>query len=201
MTGKGVLKPLAVDWRQILSASDNERQIMKNRPLIFAGLLIAALTAGCKKTNPADETPPPGDNKSTSASITQQLQNAREMATNVMESMKQSVQSAADYTFDKKDAFTAKAGSDLDALDQNIKELGDKAATGADSVKADAQAKLQDLRDKRVALQQKMDEVKNATATNWNEAKAGFQQSYDDVKASVKAVWQWLNDKLGMSSQ
>ncbi|HSY16717.1 MAG TPA: hypothetical protein VK815_00215 [Candidatus Acidoferrales bacterium] len=182
---------------------------MKSRSLIFAALLVAALTAGCKKTNPADATPPSGDNNST---ITQQLQNAREMATNVwlktretttnvLESVKESVQSAADYTFDKKDAFTAKASSDLDSLDQNIKELGDKAATGADSVKADAQVKLQDLRDKRVVLQQKLDDVKNATAINWNEAKAGFQQSYDDMKTSVKAAWQWLNDKLGISSQ
>ena len=184
---------------------------MKSRSLIFAALLVAALTAGCKKTNPADETPPPGDNNSTST-ITQQLQNAKEMATNawlktketttnVLESVKESVQSAADYTFDKKDAFTAKASSDLDALDQNIKELGDKAATGADSIKADAQAKLQDLRDKRGVLQQKLDDVKNAPATNWNEAKASFQQSYDDMKTSVKAAWQWLNDKLGLSSQ
>jgi hypothetical protein len=212
ITGKGISKPFAVNWRQILSTTNNnERLIMKNRPLIFAGLLIAAVTAGCKKTNPADETPSPGDNNSTST-ITQQLQNAKEMATdvwlktketttNALESMKESVQSAADYTFDKKDAFTAKASSDLAALDQNIKELGDKAATGADSIKADAQAKLQDLRDKRGVLQQKLDDVKNAPATNWNEAKASFRQSYDETKASVKAAWQWLNDKLGTSSQ
>jgi len=190
---------------------NDERQFMKNRSLIFAALLIAALTAGCKKTNPAGEMPPPGDSNSTSTSITQQLQNVREMATNVwlktketttnaLENMKESVQSAADYTFDKKNAFTAKASSDLDALDQNIKELGDKAATGTDSIKADAQVRLQELRDKRMALQQKLDDVKNATATNWNEAKANFQQSYDDMKASVKAAWQWLNDKLGLSS-
>jgi len=122
------------------------------------------------------------------------------MFSNALENMKESVQSAADYTFDKKNAFTAKASSDLDALDQNIKELGDKAATGTDSIKADAQVRLQELRDKRMALQQKLDDVKNATATNWNEAKANFQQSYDDMKASVKAAWQWLNDKLGLSS-
>jgi hypothetical protein len=183
---------------------------MKNRSLIFAALFIATLISiGCKKTNPSDESQPVTTTNLASTSVTQQLQNAKEMATNawrqtkeattnVLESMKGSVQAAADYTFDKKDAFTAKASSDLDALDQNMKELGDKAATGTDSVKADAQTKLQELRDKRAALQQKMDDVKNATAANWNDAKAGFQQAYDDTKSSVKAAWQWLNDKLGM---
>jgi phosphopentomutase len=193
----------------IFSANHDERQTMKNRIFIFAALCMAtAVMVGCKKSNPMEETPPPVDTNTIASSVTQQLQNAKDMATNAWlktketttnawENMKQSVQSAVDYTFDKKDAFAAKASADLDALDQNIKDLGDKAATGTDSVKADAQVKLQELRDKRTALQQKMDEVKNATAANWDEAKAGFQQSYDDMKAATKSAWEWLKDKLG----
>ena len=42
-----------------------------------------------------------------------------------------------------------------------------------------------------------MNDLKNATAANWDEAKAAFQQSYDDMKTGVKNAWQWLNDKLG----
>ena len=186
---------------------------MKSKPSFLAALSIATLLmgVGCNKTTPSDESQPVDSTNLASTPATQQLQNAKEMATNawfktketatnVYENMKESVQSAVDYTYDKKDAFTAKASSDLDALDQNIKELGDKAATGTDSVKADAQVKLQELHDKQTALGQKLDDVKNATAENWNETKAAFRQSYDDTKASVKAVWQWLNDKLGMSS-
>jgi hypothetical protein len=185
---------------------------MKNKPLIFAALCIATLPiVGCNKSNPNDGTAPDADTNSVAMSTTQQLQNVTEMATNAWlktkeaatnayETTKESVQSAVDYTYDQKDAFTAKASADLDALDQKIKELGDKVATGTDSVKADAQVKLQDLRDKRAVLQQKMDDVKNSTAANWNDVKAGFQQSYDDTKSAVKAAWQWLNDKLGSSS-
>ena len=109
---------------------------------------------------------------------------------------KESLQSAMDYTYDKKDAFVAGASADLDALDQKIKELSDKAATASDSIKNEAQTKLQDLRDKRAELGKKLDDVKNASQANWNELKTGFQTAYDDVKTSLQQAWQWLNDKL-----
>ena len=180
---------------------------MKTQLLITA-LAVATLAVGCKKSNPADESSPAGDTNSSSLSVTQQLQNAREAFTNAWQktkettsnalaNAKEAVQSAVDYTFDKKDAFAAKANADLESLDQNIKELSDKAANASDSIKADAQIKLQELREKRAALGKKMDDVKNATEANWNDAKTAFVQSYDDVKASFKAAWQWLTDKMG----
>jgi len=189
---------------------------MKSKPLILAALAIATLATGCKQSNPADENPAPGDTNS--LSVTQQLQNVKEVATNAWQKakdtttnawsnvkegttnawadIKDSMQSTKDYTYDKKDAFVAGASADLDALDQKIKELSDKAATASDSIKADAQTKLQDLHDKRADLDKKLDAVKNATEADWNDAKTAFQNSYDDVKNSLKQAWQWLNDKL-----
>ncbi len=189
---------------------------MKTKPLILATLAITALAAGCKQSTPAPENPPASDTNS--LSVTQRVQNAREVATNAWQNVKDtttnawsnlkegttnawvdikdSLETTKDYAYDKKDAFVAGASADLDALDQKIKELSDKAATAGDSVKADAQAKLQELRDKRAVLGQKLDAVKNATEADWNDAKTAFQNSYDDVKNSLKQAWQWLNDKL-----
>jgi hypothetical protein len=189
---------------------------MKNKPLILAALAFGILAAGCKQSNPAAENSTASDTNS--MTVTQQLQNAKEAVTNAWQEtkdattnawanmkegtsnawadIKDSAQSTKDYTYDKKDAFVASASSDLDALDQKIKELSDKAATASDSVKADAQTKLQDLRDKRAALDKKLDDVKNATEADWNDTKTAFQNSYDDVKNSLKQAWQWLHDKL-----
>jgi hypothetical protein len=189
---------------------------MKNKPLTLAALVIAASVSGCKQSNPAAENSTASDTNS--LSVTQQLQNAKEVATNAWQEtkdatsnawsnvkegtsnawadIKDSAQTTKDYTYDKKDAFVASASADLDALDQKIKELSDKAATASDSVKADAQTKLQDLRDKRAVLDKKLDDVKNATEADWNDTKIAFQNSYDDVKNSLKQAWQWLHDKL-----
>ena len=189
---------------------------MKSKPLILAAFVIATLATGCKQSNSADENPPASDTNS--LSVTQQLENAKEIATNAWQNVKDtttnawsnlkegttnawadikdSMQATKDYTYDQKDAFVAGANADLDALDQKIKALSDKAATASDSVKADAQVKLQELRDKRAVLNQKLDAVKNATEADWNDTKTAFQNSYDDVKNSLKQAWQWLNDKL-----
>jgi len=184
--------------------------------LILAALAIATCIVGCKQSNPADEDSTASDTNS--LSVTQQLQNAKEVVTNAWQKtkdatsnawsnvnqgttnawadIKDSMQATKDYTYDKKDAFMASASADLDALDQKIKELSDKAATANDSVKADAQTKIQGLRDKRAALDKKLDGVKNATEADWNDTKTAFQNSYDDVKNSLKQAWQWLHDKL-----
>ena len=179
---------------------------MKNAPLILAALAIATLLpVGCKPSNSGAESPTTGDTHSMSVSnawektkevTTNALAGMKEGTTNAWANVKDSMQSAADYTYDKKDAFVAAAGEELNALDQKTKELSDKAASASDSIKADAQIKLQELRDKRAALDKKLDAVKNATEANWNEVKAGFQTAYDDTKDSLKQAWQWLTDKL-----
>ena len=179
---------------------------MKTTRLFIPVLALAALAAGCNQSNPTTEgSTADGTNVS---SVNQKLEKATEIATNawqqtkeaasnVLARAKDSVQTAADYAFDKKEAFVAQAGTELDSLDQKIKELSDKAATASDSVKADAQAKIQSLSDQRAALNQKLAALQNATAANWNEAKADFKKAYDEAKSSCQQAWEWLTKKLG----
>ena len=174
-----------------------KRQIMKNKPLILGTIAVAMLvSAGCKKNDMSDGYPTTSDTNSVSENAKEMATNAWqktiEVTTNAWANIKESLQSATDYTYNKKDAFVAGASADVDAVDQNIKELSDKAAIAGDSVKASAQAKLQDLNAKRAVLGQKLDDVKNSTEANWNDVKAGFKSSYDDMKDSLKQAWQSL---------
>jgi predicted nucleic acid-binding Zn-ribbon protein len=183
---------------------------MKNKSLILTALTIAALATGCKPSNPADENTATSDTNSLSTtnspSATNAWQQTKEATTNAWSDIKQgttnawadvkdSLESTKDYTYDKKDAFVASASADLTTLDQKIQALSDKAANASDSVKADAQAKLQDLRNQRAILDQKLDAVKNSTEANWDSVKADFQNSYASVKSSLKQAWQWLKDQ------
>jgi hypothetical protein len=201
------------------SISKIERQIMKKKSLLLAVLSIATLTANCQPSAPSSESgTAAGDTNATSLSVKQQWQTVKSDITNTWQDVKRtttqtlaavktsttqawtnvknSMQSATDYTYDKKDEFVASAQTDLDVLDQKIKKFSDKAANATDSTKADAQAKLQNLRSKRAVLDKKLDNVKNATETGWDDAKTAFKNSYDDTKNSLKQAWQWLNDKL-----
>ncbi len=67
------------------------------------------------------------------------------------------------------------------AADPN-KAAADANNAGADPNKADLQTKLEELRAKRAALGQKLDDVKNATEANWDEAKTAFHNAYEEVR-------------------
>ena len=169
---------------------------MKNQSLFLSALAIAILVStGCNKSDMSDgyttaETNSISGNAKDMA--TNAWQKTKDVTTNAWANVKESLQSAGDYTYDKKEAFLAGASADVDAMDQKIKDLSDKAANTTDSVKASVQAKLQDLNAKRAVLGQKLDDVKNSTAANWNDVKTGFKSSYDDAKDSLKQTWQSL---------
>ncbi len=186
---------------------------MKRKPLFSTALVLATLVTGCDKSNTADQTSSTGDTNS--PSVTQNVKdaatntwedvkdtstnawsNVKEGATNAWAGFKDSMQATKDYAYDNKDAFVAGASADLNTLDQKINEMADKSATASDSVKADAETRIQELRDERNSLGKKLDGVKNATEADWNDSKAGFQKSYGNVKDSLKQDWQWLHDKL-----
>jgi hypothetical protein len=180
---------------------------MKKTQWFIAILAIAALAIGCNKASTAPESNPAGDTNPNPVSVTQQLENAREAATNAWQKTKEtttnawdnleeSLQSAMDDSYDKKADFVALARTNLDSIDEKIKALSDKAATAGDSVKTDAQTKIQSLRDQRAALNQKLDALSNATEANWNDVKSDFQQACNQVKTSCKETWQWLAGQL-----
>jgi hypothetical protein len=195
-----------------------ERQIMRKKSLLWAALSIAALTTNCQLSAQSIQSGATADGTNApSPSVKQQWQKVKSDITNTWQEVKQtttqalaavktsttqawasvknSMQSATDYTYDKKNEFVASAQTDLNALDQKIKNFSDKAANTTGSTKADAQAKLQNLREKRAVLNKKLDDVKKATAAGWDDAKTAFKNSYDDTKNSLNEAWQWLKLK------
>ena len=65
---------------------------MKSKLLILAALAIATLATGCKPSNPADENSTASDTNS--LSVTQQLENAKEVATNAWQNVKDTTTNA-----------------------------------------------------------------------------------------------------------
>jgi len=184
---------------------------MPNKIIILGALAGVALVAGCnRKANPAGGNATAGTNDSlqaAKAAATNAWQKTEAAATNAWTAthaklaeawagVQDTLGAVTDYTYEKKDDFVGKAGADLNALDAKIKELSDKIANANAAVKAEAQTKLQSLRDQRAGLAGKLEAAKDATAANWDEAKTAFRSAYDGMKASLKDAWQWLADRV-----
>jgi len=99
------------------------------------------------------------------------------------------------YPYDKKDVFNDDANSDLAEVDNDLKQISEKAAVAGDPVKADAQLKIKKLADERAALAKKLDTLKSAKESNWNDLKSDYQKSEDELKADLKQTWQWVLQK------
>jgi hypothetical protein len=102
------------------------------------------------------------------------------------------------YAYDKREVFLADASNDLVALNRKINELSDQAATAAEAFKTNAQPKLQELRNQRVALVKQWDALNDATETNWSGAKSNYMKSYDAAAISCQQAWQWLTNNVGL---
>jgi hypothetical protein len=101
------------------------------------------------------------------------------------------------YVYQQKDKFVAHASAELSDLDQKIKQFSDKAAGAGSAANAEAQQKLQTIRDQRGSLEEKFNEAKTATENQWNKAQPEFQKAYDQTKESMKEAWDWLKEKTG----
>jgi hypothetical protein len=171
--------------------------IMNTKTRIYAVIVFAGLLAGCKPVNPPVDSPPAKDTNVASAStfspmVGNDATGAGAASNQSLTGVRSSLQAAADYTYDQKDAFLTKAGADLAVLDQKIQALSDKAANADDAIKAGVKSKLQNLRDQRAELEQKLAKVKAATAADWAAAKADFQNTWGDVKAAFQDAWHAL---------
>jgi F0F1-type ATP synthase membrane subunit b/b' len=94
---------------------------------------------------------------------------------------------------DMRDEFVAGADKTLKTLDQEIADLGQKAAGYKDDAKANADKLMDDLHAKRAVAGQKLEELKKAAADAWSDTKTSvsaalhdLQEGFDNAKAKFQ---------------
>jgi len=87
-----------------------------------------------------------------------------------------------DYAYAQKTEFVATMQRQLDEINRDLDQLAAKIEKTSDAVKADAEPKLQALRDQAAKLRKHLDVAKNATESTWDDVKAGFTKGYSELK-------------------
>ena len=146
---------------------------MKHKTLLLTFLSAAAFAVGCNK----EET------------TSQQLDKVQGKTEAAAQDMK-------DYTYAQKAEFVEKMQSQLAELNRDLDQLAAKIEKSSAAVKAEAQPKLQALRDQITQLNKQPDEVKNATESTWDSVKGGFKKAYEASKAGFQQARQWVSDKI-----
>jgi len=105
-------------------------------------------------------------------------------------------QEIKDYSYAQKAEYSAKMEADLAEINRDLDTLQMKIDNANEAVKAEAQPKLQALRQKAAELSKHLDGVKNSTESTWEDVKAGTKKAYGELKEGFTQARQWLSEKI-----
>jgi capsule polysaccharide export protein KpsE/RkpR len=147
---------------------------MKRHTLMITFLSAAAFVGGCQKEE---------------GNTAQQLDQ-------VKTATKEAAQDMKDYTFARKAEFTEKMQSQLSEINRDLDQLSAKIEKSSAAAKAEANPKLQALREQTAKLNKQLEQAKNATESTWDSVKAGFTKGYSELKDGFQQARQWASEKI-----
>jgi len=154
---------------------------MKQTPLLLALVALSAIAVGCDRSERA---------------ATESREATTKQLDKVRTETKEAAQDMKDYTYAQKSEFVDRMNSQMAALTRDLDELAARIEKASDSVKAEAQPKLQGLREETARLNKQLDEAKNSTESAWESVKGGFKKAYQTSADGVRQARQWVSDKI-----
>jgi Skp family chaperone for outer membrane proteins len=153
-------------------------KIMKSKPLIITLFSASAFLLGCNQAvEPAPKT-------------------AAAQFEKITEETKEAAQEIKDYAYAQKAEFVGKMQDQLDEINRDLDQLAAKTAKSGDKAKAEAEPKLQALRDQSAKLKKQLEQAGNATEPAWANIKTGFKKGYDELKDGFQEARRWASDKI-----
>jgi chromosome segregation ATPase len=156
---------------------------MKRTCIAISVLSIAALVSGCDR---ADH----------SSDVERQQDDAAGRYQEARDEIGEAGRAVGSYTEAQKTAFVAQMEQQVAALKRETNDLRASIANSTDDVKANAAQRLDDLQRRANQLEGQLNEVRNATAANWEAVKAGFETAYNETRQSFDEARQWLSQQI-----
>ena len=129
----------------------------------LAAICIALMTQGCARQQPAEQAV-----EHTARKVTPETVPGGTTSQSVRETFERSLT------------------TNLERLDEEIRELQSKVATLGEKAKAEWTEKMAALDAKRKAAEAKLDEIRNSTGEAWEHLRDGAKNAWDDLEQAVK---------------
>lgn len=146
---------------------------MKNKTRFLMMISAAIVTTSCEKKQTASE----------------QLDEVKEKAEDV-------TQDIMDYTFAEKEEFVKKERILLAELNRDLDKLAAQVEESSEAVKAEAQPRIETLREKATKLNKQLDDATNTMESNWEKFKTEVKKARDASKEEFDNARQWLSEKI-----
>lgn len=88
-----------------------------------------------------------------------------------------------------KDAYEQKLEAMLEEWQANIDKLRAQAKEASADAQLQYQKQIDDLRERREALEVKLKDIQNAQSAAWADIKAGADKAWDDMTKAMQDAW------------
>jgi hypothetical protein len=158
---------------------------MRHTTSVIAFLIVAALAMGCTSTDENSGVMP----KPTDIKPAAQLDKVKTETNEAAQAMR-------DYAYIEKAEFVDKMKNALAEVQVEMDRMSTEVDSSAGAAKADAETKLDAVREKWAQAKKRLDQAESAAEPDWSDVKDGFNQSYGELKDSFNTTRQWLSDKI-----
>lgn len=110
--------------------------------------------------------------------------------------IKETAQAMKDYSYTQKTKFISETRRELTEIQSELEQFADGIDQSEGQAKADAQARLDTVREKLTLVKTRLGQAENATEVTWNDVRPALQKSRDELKESLENSWEWLSDKI-----
>jgi predicted RNase H-like nuclease (RuvC/YqgF family) len=104
----------------------------------------------------------------------------------VKKETEEAYQTAVEYTAQQKEEIQAEMRRKLDDYKQKIEQLRSETETLSAEAKAEVKRRLEELRTKQQAAEQKLSQLKSSSGKAWNDIKQGLDRAVDDLEQAYK---------------
>lgn len=101
-----------------------------------------------------------------------------------------------EYTYFQRDEFVKYSKREIAKMKNELASLEIKAKQKTGLAQEEAQKKLDELKLSVEQLNEKVNKVKGARKSEWDELQTSFTNSMDNIKYSIRKSRQWLSEKI-----
>jgi DNA anti-recombination protein RmuC len=142
---------------------------MKSNTLMVTFLSAAAFAMGCSKET----------------TTTTQIEKIQEKTEATAQDMKE-------YTYAQRAQYADDMRAQLAAQDREMEQLSIRVEKANEAARNEDRPKLQALRDQRARMNKQLDDIKDASESNWNSVKADSRKAFADMKDGFNRSRQWI---------
>lgn len=156
-----------------LMTTTNHLNKMKNKTPFLMLAAAAVIATGCDKKRTTSE----------------QLDKVQTKTVEVAQDIK-------DYTFAERDEFVKKERALLTELNRDLDQLAARVEESTAAAKAEAQPRIETLREQTARLNKQLDEATNATESSWEKFKVEVRETQAASKEEFDKARQWMSDQI-----